>query len=99
MSKTQVKVTPVVTKATKTIAVITRSQLIQKLLALKGSTMISFRAVTEPGMTKTGNPFYGKLLKDTKVNGNINVVVIEAPAESAPVAAEAAPIEKNAVAA
>ena len=36
---------------------------------VKGTTIVSFDSVTEPKMRKTNNPFFGNVLKASKVNG------------------------------
>jgi hypothetical protein len=51
--------------------VISSTQLVAALMACKGATPISFTAVTEPKMNKTGNPYLGTT-KQARVNGMVN---------------------------
>ena len=47
----------------KKVTEVTTAELIDIIYARKGSTFISVDTVTEPGMNKRGNPFFGGVLK------------------------------------
>jgi hypothetical protein len=57
---------------TRVVQSITRERLFDMLSVLKGATIITFVAKTEPKMRKTGNPFVGNVWKWAKVNGILN---------------------------
>jgi len=52
--------------------VISQKQLIDMLSETKGATIITIVAKTEPKMKKTGNPYYDKVRKISRVNGIVN---------------------------
>lgn len=56
---------------------ITRSQLAQRLLDLKGSSFITFTALTDTDAKKTGNPFPLPITKRSKVRGVVNFQYVE----------------------
>jgi hypothetical protein len=51
----------------------TNTQLLNRLRKCSDCTFISLRAVVAPTMTKTGNPFHGRVLKLVSAAGTINV--------------------------
>lgn len=53
--------------------VITRQELVEFLKSLKGATSATIVAETVPTMAKTDNPFVGKVIKRSVVNGVLNV--------------------------
>lgn len=54
--------------------VVSRAKLIEQLKSTDGaSSFVSIRTAVEPRMRKTDNPYWGKLLKYSTINGLINV--------------------------
>lgn len=51
------------------VSAITEAQLVDMLRQNKGATIVTIVTRTEPGMRKTGNPFVGKVVKISRVNG------------------------------
>jgi hypothetical protein len=56
----------------KTATKLTESELVSIIQrTVKGTTVVSIDAVTEPKMNKTGNPYYGKVEKHCRMDGMI----------------------------
>lgn len=51
----------------------TNTQLLNRLRKTSDCTFISLRAVVSPTMSKTGNPFHGRVLKVVSAAGTINL--------------------------
>lgn len=51
---------------------LTNTQLLNRLMECSESTFVSLKAVTEPAMRKTGNPYAGKVKKVIIASGSLN---------------------------
>lgn len=73
-----------------------RQQFIDCLKSLRGSTIVSFVAETIPAMRKTNNPYFGRVIKRSRVVGMLgwiyeNSVNAQRAREGSPVDFESAP--------
>lgn len=71
---TRTNVQPIVAPPVLRPPTLTRKQLVDAMLALKGTpaTFTTIITRTEPNMRKGGNPFVGNIFKISRVNGIIN---------------------------
>ena len=53
---------------------LTQSQFVQTIQAVKGNTFATLSTDTVPDMNKTGNPYFGRLRKLSKVNVSIGAI-------------------------